>query len=435
MAGGTKKSVKHKRKLSLVHLPTQVLKQIFAYEGIVSPRNLLICRALRAPALHALLLLIELRSFDQVVFFDQALLADPKRFARVKALKVWGPREDGALDPLAWKPSLSGDQRQQLNELVRGILRTLSRLVSLELVGKTLVFAILNEDAFQDGLLSSLRRLRVLLFPVEDYSAPQDARLCRDVAKYLSLQVLTLTGNLTNLPADLLNLSPAVRLPHRSWNIQSLVFNLFILMGPEMRVIWSALSTNLTELYVSTVGAYKSFMHDLALLPPSLRYLTLNFGMGCPTTSTVPSSTFPHFGEGSVLMPDFPALVALALSGDIVNAATFTFLQTSLPSLAYLTLGVHVQLSLEPLLSLLTDCGGPCLYRLTLNICSCPPPSSRGTWRGPPRPNWPLAFGPKKAEELFRVAALEGVLVQGTILCATRQCDSGDGHKCAKFYE
>lgn len=313
------------------------------------------------------------------------------------------------------------------------MLKQLSSLIALHLTGEWLILGIFDEAFLQEDVFETVRILKLELHDGEDYDNPAAATLSRDLAQHLSLSRLSFTGNCVELPLDLLNLSPSVALPPRSWSLEDFSLNLLVLIGPESRNLFSAFA-NLSSLYVTTLMVHDDFMRDLAFLPPTLTSLTLLFGVTCPGD---PDLVVPHpaFGEYGDLAPHFPNLIDLTLGGDIVKLATFDFIRTSLPSLLLLTFKAHTRLSYEPLLAILENSSGegPNICLLEIDICSCQPGKPLAG-RARRQPQWPPDFGIEDAEDLIDFADDEGIEMLGTILCATRQCE-GVEHECARFYK
>ncbi|GAA5949222.1 hypothetical protein JCM10213_008248 [Rhodosporidiobolus nylandii] len=442
----------NKKPFPFLRLPHPVLVRVFSYKGVLPVQNLTICKALLPATLDALFAFARLVTPTQLRMFCLALARQPAFLRSVRGLRIgsagkvyagkgeenWdeaGEGSEGLARLFGDCESGQGDTLPVNSGLVKALVSRLPLLTDLKLSTVSLVAIFFDVDFLKHGPLPlpALRVLRLKICTHEGLNMPQAASLLHNLSEYLpSLHTLYLSRTIYSMPLDLLNLSPASRLPPRSWPLETFALCL-VTLKPEIRNAFSAFSS-LTRLVLRILERpYAKLMDDLARLPPTLRELVLNWGVSCPGKHQPDS--LPRFG-GSV-QPYFPHLQQLLLAGDIVDASTFALLHT-FPSLASLTLGVHTQIIADRLLALVDDVEAlPLLDELVVDICACPPPSLKFPSSRQPlkrRPIWPREFGYSEAKRLIEAADEAGVELSGTVLCAARSCDKADGHDCPRWY-
>ncbi|GAA6043573.1 hypothetical protein JCM8097_005260 [Rhodosporidiobolus ruineniae] len=344
---------KHKRTSLFPLLPPAVLERIFAYDRASgSPR---ICKAASEPAHKALYHDVTLKTSTQLQRLCAALCSRPSLASYIKELTFENVER-------RWDVSYDSARRRIDVGLVQDLIATCGNLRYLCLVSGPLVIATLTASFFGLDPLRRLTSLDLELEHDEDYDHPAAACVLALLPQHVSmLKTLQLRGSGNNLPLDLLNLAPTAHLPPRSWQLEYLVLEGFLHVGPEFRNLVSALSfVSLASLVVRTHSVHPQFLADLAHLPPSLRGLKIHLGQPCPAYCS------KHFS---------PKLDADS------TAALF---------LPHLDLGAHLDLTLSSLLSLLPakciEATGepypqprsparpsalPNLILLSLDICNC----------------------------------------------------------------
>ncbi|BGP17422.1 hypothetical protein JCM10213_003296 [Rhodosporidiobolus nylandii] len=449
MPHGAKKVVrKQKKAFPLLRLPPALLTRIFSYEDVMAPNTVALCKALLPYTLAGLHAEVALSAPAQFRQFRQSLSQHPPLSKALVALTVecgspsltQGPRielEKGD-SPAIEEDGFSDNAcilSLHLSPLQRLLLR-LPELTYLSLSSASAVSSVLDERFWQYEPLRQVKTLALALATEEDWGMLEAAACCRILLEFLpSLRSLTFTRNLYDMPLHLLNLSPAVHLPPRSWHLQHFEM-LGAMVGPETRNLFTSWTPTLTNLRLLIVDPpYADFMTDLVRLPPSIEHLALSFGFLCPQGPSVLPG--PKLREGTTLY--FPNLETLMLGGDIVSSATFAFIFAT-PSLVSIGFEPHVQLEADKLLAMVQDASVlPKLESLYIGICTCDgresrfAPSRRPPWRR--RPVWPRRFGYSDAKRLIETADKADIELEGNVLCGARCCDAGDGHKCPGWYK
>ncbi|BGP17512.1 hypothetical protein JCM10213_008246 [Rhodosporidiobolus nylandii] len=443
------------RQTLFVHLPQSVLSQIFSYAGVLTNKNLALCKVLLPHTLGALFFEVRLLTLWQLAQFGascagQLLALDAVRTLHLGTASDWReiPGGGGQLERMVGKRRAGENVPYDPDALLIGVgfvqdlLALLPKLRALRLIGEALVVEVLEQPYLATGALSRVKSLGLCLLAGEDYDADEAAGICRSLALHLpSLEQLCLDGNQGELPCDLLNLSPHVYLPPRSLDVQSLFFRQILAIHEECRTLFSSLTASLDVLDIETIHLYPNFMSDLALLPSSLTDLSLDCGIACPDYLSH-RQEFPKLGEIPLFLPN---LEHLHLTGDVVSSATFDLLR-QLPSLRCLLLAEHTQFSLSQILHAVTLLSSrnisPVSHKpapiLRVRICACPPSSPKfasSRQSSKHYPNWPREFGYSDAKRLIEAAGEAGVELSGTVLCAARSCKKDDGHVCPRWYK
>lgn len=246
--------------------------------------------------------------------------------------------------------------------------------------------------------------------------------MCRRLQLLPSLEHLDCFTD-TSMGLDLLNLGPPCRLEPRSWALAHVTLNRMLHVGPEARHLFASLKPGLKTLKIHTMSCYGGLADDMALLPPTIEMLNLNFGRACHSYDGGPVPSFDK-----VLIPlFFPRLKRLSISGPLLDSWAIPSL-ADLPELDHLCVGYHIPLSDTILLAFLAR-RPPTLSHLGLNVCACPDVEHGSSSR---LPRWHANFSAVEAHAVIREAEKVGVHVCGNITCALMRCDRRDGHLCLR---
>ncbi|BGP41304.1 hypothetical protein JCM10450v2_005347 [Rhodotorula kratochvilovae] len=458
-------------------LPPDVLRIVFLRYEAIDFGNFLICKALLPHTLAALYNNVTLLSVDQLGEFCSILRHRPSLAQLVSSLvlvpvtsfemrpeenpwhSAWGNRGAGQLARTQKELEVQNNHSYVPSAVILGpgLLKDLCRILplrQLRVLGGHLRRALLSRPYLESSPLPQLAILELIASLDSlgaDFHEPDDYAIFHNLALVPSLRGLAVLGQTRRLPIHCLNLAPATYLTPRTLFLDTVSLPDLVFLGPEARVLFSALRPGLRSLTLSALTFYPSIMDDLLRLPPTVDLLSLQLGNSCP--SFVAPSTPPTFSSPSLALA-LPTLRHLHLSGPLLSPSTFPNVIHRLPALHCLSLGAHAQVDGAQLLSLLR--GGPPSWpkirTLTLNICACgsaPPPAAASAAAAVPArfrdrqakpataaarsaPRWPPGLSAADVREFARVAATREVDLAGTALCAAGLCggDGAWGHSC-----
>ncbi|BGP17482.1 hypothetical protein JCM10213_004422 [Rhodosporidiobolus nylandii] len=421
----------------LIHLPPAVLQQIL--RGVpLSPSQVPLSKALLPHTLEALFYDVQLFSRESLVQFCAALNKRPELEGKIREFGLSsrddddeGDSEPDTDDEMGSEEELSGGMRriglgspaQRANiPLLKSLFRRLVNLKELTLCGKAYYKPILSRAFLEDGLFTRVSTVAISLNKQEDLEEEDDAKLCRDLSLLPALKHVEIWGGGEEAPCDLLNLSFDVALAPRSWSLESFKMRQKPFIGVEARNLWRSFLPGFTHLKIEANGCYADFAEDLALLPPTLVGLDLNFGMSCTYDTAGPLPVL------DTVILSFPSLKHLHLGGNLLTPAIFPNIQR-LTSLVCVLFDYHCALTGDGMLPLIEGPNRlPRLSALGMHICQCP--RNGGTI---PLPRWLPALKRPEAQRIVAAAKRAGIRVGGNLLCATRDCDPHDGkHNCAR---
>ncbi|BGP01134.1 Proteophosphoglycan ppg4 [Rhodotorula toruloides ATCC 204091] len=452
-ATGAKKKPASTRCL-ITLLPSDLYPSIF-HEAI-DHDNFVLCRALLPYTLAELYRVVEISDSAVLVRFVAAIRRRPWLLGEVREIML---RDDDAMDEVTgevyWETTglllgygqlgtfASLDERRRrpyrFNTLESGIgliedlLRLTTRLESFNVVGMYFIRPLLLNELLQDRW----PRLNTVILNLDEaddgWTYTSDAELVHNLAELPTLKHLVFRFAPHDLPVDLLNLGPRVSVPARSLRLRSFAVEKHFRIGRDIRILLAGLAADcLRTVKIEGLTAYPEFMHDLALLPPTVDHLDLKLGNTCPYYDR--SAKHPKLANIAWHMPN---LEHLHLEGDIVSRATFDLIY-ALPRLYCLSFSQHTSIDADRFLSLLR--GGPSTWprirRLTVSICECPEDEVGRLTRclehtaSSKTPNWPPRFGEKDAKQLVQICEIKDIRLSGSVLCATGECDSDDEHDC-----
>ncbi|BGP17537.1 hypothetical protein JCM10213v2_005570 [Rhodosporidiobolus nylandii] len=383
-----------------LHLPPSVLLQILAYDGVLTSMNLSICKALLPVALEALYISCELDGRPQIARFAAALIHKPKlRDLLSDSLSFAAARP---FDPLSVTVGAG---------LLQDLFRSMPRLRQLHLWIKPLLSTLLSQAYLASNPLPRVRSLLVSVCRNEPWGGPGEMAFCLRLQMLPALRVFAFVlHDNPQLPLALLNVDTSTRLPSRSWDVESVQLSRGACIGPEARHLFAAFS-DLRRLLVNSNALAPAFPSDLALLPSTLRALTLQIGPTCPDYDR--EAILPKLDS----LAYFHNLEHLHISGDIVTYETYESLPR-LPRLRCLLLGRHTLLDAPEFASFL-DFNSPSslssLELLTLNVCRCPDASPAPTTSKKRSIRWPTSLSLADGRELAKRCQTIGIHLRGTI--------------------
>ncbi|BGP33230.1 hypothetical protein JCM10296v2_005024 [Rhodotorula toruloides] len=431
-APGAKKKPASTRCL-ITSLPSNLSPSIF-HEAI-DHDNFALCHALLPYMLAELYRIAEISDADILLQFAAAIMRRPWLVEEVLEIML---RDDDAVDDesgeIFWETTglLSGhgqlgtldalyERRRRPYRplalvcgigLVRDLLRLTTRLESFNVVGMYFIRPILLNDSLEDRW----PRLNTVILNLDEaddgWTYTSDAELVHNFAEVPTLKHLVFRFAPHDLPVDLLNLGPRVSVPARSLSLMSFAVEKHFRLGRDIRVLMAGIAADcLRTVKIEGLLAYPEFMHDLALLPPTVDHLDSKLGNTCPYYNR--SGRHPKLANIAWHMP---SLEHLHLEGDIVSRATFDVIY-ALSRLYCLSLSQHTSIDTDRSLSLLR--GGPSTWprirRLTVSICE------HRTGR---------RSGENDAKQLVQICVGKDIRLSGSILCATGECGSDDEHDC-----
>ncbi|GAA6049364.1 hypothetical protein JCM3770_007309 [Rhodotorula araucariae] len=481
-------------------LPPDILQRIFHDEGAIKFDNFLLCKSLLPHTLAALYTTVVLVTVYDFTEFCGALQCQPSLTQHVRNLMlisdtIYGT---GGKDS-PWHPDRGhigggqlGRNQKELEDrkhrpydpgslivgpgLLKDLCRILPGLQTLQIFGVHVWRPLFSRSFLEENPFRHL--VTVELFPPlnidePDIYTPEGAAIFKNLALIPSLRTFVMRGGTQGLPLNLLNLAPASSLAPRSLFLQTVAVDDFVSLGPESRVLFSALRPGLRALNVSSLTLYPSFMDDLQRLPPTIEALSVRLGDSCPSFLLAPPSRGPTFSS-SALASALPALQHLHLSGPLLSPESIPRVIQRLPALYSLSLGPHSQVDGEQLTGLLSASapGSPQIRALALDICACTGPSpaaassssssssspkkgaaaalSSGPRRALPKrppasasasapssssaPRWPPGLTALQVRAIAQVAP--EVELRGSTLCAAGLCggDGAWGHRCPETW-
>ncbi|BGP17535.1 hypothetical protein JCM10213v2_005568 [Rhodosporidiobolus nylandii] len=442
-------------KPNLLSLPPAVLRLILISaepERTVLHSNFLLCKDLLPYTLEALYNNCQILGAEHVAYFAAALIADPKKLALVRYFGV-SARD---YDPVLWGASNGSRGSGQIIDvgagpyqptkvvvgfgLIKELVRAMPHLDELTLFGKAFVANVLTVRFLTKEPMPTVRTIILWIKEDEDWTEPDDRTVLHKISLIPSLSRLYLNLNRnTQLPIDLLNFYPSSSLAPRSLSVDGVRMDNGGWLGPEIRNLFRAVPPTFCAITLEFLSVHPAFPSDLAVLPPSLRTLTLVFGPACPDGEfpfAEPTQLFPKVEDELLFLPN---LEHLHLSGNIVTPATFHAI-SKLKKLYCLLLGEHTALDAEaffPLLRRGDPSDLPNLDHLTCHICVCPiawRPTNDPKWHlyragELPPAAWPKAFSAKDGEELLRLGEQRGILIEGKVRCVLGMCRADAGHR------
>ncbi|GAA5889663.1 hypothetical protein JCM6882_007097 [Rhodosporidiobolus microsporus] len=432
--------------MSFVFLPPTVLDSIFRWQdGAVTLSNVTISKSLLPHTLRGLYGKAWLQGLQRIRQFAAAVNTRRKSLLFVRSFSLSDPFRFSVTQDRTWYEGGAERGRGQLNRgrvpyrpenltvgfgLLRDLLRGMTNLTSLRLVGKPFIANLLARDFLLSRPFPQLGTLILVDEKTLESPGYDAATLFRRVQMITSLRSLLLNLNQQDhlLPLSLLDVSTSASLEPRTWSLEWFYTLDGAWLGPEIRHVFSSLNNSFKKLELKFKDVYPGLSSDLYLLPPSLRVLTLKFGERCPVQNPA------HFPKVDAVLFHFPLLEHVHLYGNIVTSETFDAL-AGRSSLRCLILGRHTEPDGAKLLTFLDPNHPsylPSLVYLIIVVCHCPSPSevvqqsanSAGNLVEAPKlrkktdPNWPPLFSRQQGEQILARAEEVKVLTLGSLVVA-----------------
>ncbi|GAA5849329.1 hypothetical protein JCM8547_006516 [Rhodosporidiobolus lusitaniae] len=455
MPSRASRKAKRRRTSPFSFLPSAILRRIFAYEDVLSHGNFVIPKSLLPHTLAALCQDVVLQLPPHIAQFCTALVRQPHLAAEVQALsllascsctneeRVW---EEGIRGEYLAKVKGMAEVEEENTEeeevhVTLAVLQDLLLPLDLKylgIAGTFLFVGLFTAEYLASGPLPFLRTLYLNLHFGGLWDDPESFLLLANLrTSFPCLSRLSFHGSAPILFLNKLNVGPGHISP-RSWPLRQLNFDHCIALGPEVHTLLAACTSTLRRVTLQGLHAARDLLDGLIHLPPSVQELIVAIDKPCSTIEERDDLLSWPYNPKLEVSLFLPKLTFLELKGDCVSPSTFSSLATShLPSMRVLLLGVHADLHLPGLVSLVRtprDTGVPWGLGLYIDTCGCksPLPAPVSRRHKDYCPQWPPHFGMKEAKVLMQVCREENVFMSGSVRCAMWNCR--DSHACTKEY-
>ncbi|GAA5857009.1 hypothetical protein JCM9279_007312 [Rhodotorula babjevae] len=471
-----KRRQKQPKSCRLVRLPTSVLRRIFNHLDDVSLDKVTLWRALEPMLVQGLYRVVTLDTARKIRSFATALVEHPERGRLVETLLLdqlaltrtrtrgkdpgveleCGEKGAGQLHDLATAP-LRKDLVIGIG-LLKDIVQRLPRVDALTVCGDQLAGHLFSPAVAAQPDFARLGHVYIILAPA--VGSPRVPALWRHLSAIPDLHLLVVHNLDPAAAGTMLNLDPATHLAPRSLHVTTLSLTEAASFGPGLRHVLSGLAYGVEVVHLESWVSYRSILDDLVLIPPSLTRLEVSLGLSMcatPTAAADPAyrSLIELLDRATRETPDgaplplttsliaLPNLVTISLQGDIVSSETFENL-AGLEHLETLRLGTHTRFETSDVVEFVWAASA--LETLWVEVCCCVPLAVAGAARGsaraaarasststssptPTKPTWRPGFSLTDARTLVDECFECGVVVGGTIACASGRFGP-DTHSC-----